>query len=577
MNSESLKSLNSYADQISQGHRPPAVQLEFYVREDPTFSTSSSSSSSNGTSFARIEASLSNRGSLAPLFLAFGLITVDQTEQIEAAQHAAFSGAAAANGGDGDHYYDDDDGSTMNDGRDLYEWLNDIVSDAVATADQHESMRLTVRDFKMELERTYSLAGVFLGGEHSISAAEQRRHLEALITFAHYLENLEQIKDQLRNSGKNGNNNGSSAEGPSSSSSSSSEDLLLNMSLEGLHIRLYHPEACPMDTIGYMDDDGALNLRSCLMKSRVGDDGTLHIVANAGTVAEEVATLDLHRARLLTRLSGFWLRRQADLAVCLKQALRVDNVWSDSKMADGAQKFVLWAGAVLSEREAFDFALAGRQFSFSVLVHGDENIPMIDFLSSSSVLQIRSDCPPTRLLDFLCSDACMVADTAATAIAGARQEEQELLDAVCEALGAKSVIRLCSSYESERVALAAQRLLAAAPSIKAAINLSAVSLAIDDCYEVWESGFVSIPHDFVVSDLKPQLQALLMPGGGGSIGQAGGSSSRPSPTATAAMPLQGIRTCIYHHHHKQQRFIRLPSMRRSGLSSSFVSRMRLCV
>lgn len=554
------------------------------MREDPTFSASFSSSSSNGTSFARIEASLSNRGSLAPLFLAFGLITVDQAEQIEAAQHAAFSRAAAANGGDGDgdHYYGEDDGSTMNDGRDLYEWLKYIVSDAVATADQHESMRLTVRDFKMELEGTYSLAGIFLGGEHSISAAEQRRHLEALITFAHYLENLEQIKDQLRNSGNNGNSKDSSGEGPfSSSSSSSSEGLLLNMSLERLHIRLYHPEACPMDTIGYMDDDGALNLRSCLMKSRVGDDGTLHIVASADSIAEEVANLDLHRARLLTQVSGFWLRRQADLAVCLKQALRVDNVWSDSKMADGAQKFVLWAGAVLSEREAFDFALAGRQFSFSMLVHGDDNIPMIDFLSSSSVLQIRSDCPPTRLLDFLCSDACMVADTAATAIADARQEEQELLDAVCEALGAKSVIRLCSSYESEKVALAAQRLLAAAPSIKAAIDLSSVSLAIDDCYEVWESGFVSIPHDFVLSDLKPQLQALLMPGGGGSSGQAGGSSSRPSPTATAAtaaMPLQGRRKCIHHHHHhKQHYFTCLPSMRRSGLSSSFVSRMRLCV
>lgn len=547
------------------------MQLEFYVREDPTFSTSSSS---NGTSFSRIEASLSNRGSLAPLFLAFGLITLDQAEQIEAAQHAAFSRAAAAHGNDGE--YANGDESSINDDRDLYQWLKDIVSDAVATADQHESMRMTVRDFKMELEGTYSLAGVFLGGEHSISAAEQRRHLEALITFAQYLENLEQIKDQLRD-----NNNNGSEEPSSSSSSSSSEDLLLNMSLEGLHIRLYHPEACPMDTIGYMDDDGALNLRSCLMKSHGGDDGTLHIVANADTLAEEVANLDLHRARLLTRLSGFWLRRQVDLAVCLKLTLRVDNVWSDSKMADGAQKFVLWAGAVLGEREAFDFALAGRQFSFSVLVHGDMNIPMIDFLSSSSVLQIRSDCPPTRLLDFLCSDACMVADTAATAIADARQEEQELLDAVCEALGAKSVIRLCSSYESEKVALAAQRLLAAAPSIKAAIDLSAVSLAIDDCYEVWESGFVSIPHDFVVSDLQPQLQALLMPGGG----QAGGSSPRPSPTATAtaAMPWQDRRMGIGHHHHhyhhKQHCFIRLPNVRRTGFSSSSaaLSRMRLCI
>ena len=35
------------------------------------------------------------------------------------------------------------------------------------------------------------------------------------------------------------------------------------------------------------------------------------------------------------------------------------------------------------------------------------------------------------------------------------------------------------------------------------------SIAIDDCYELWESGFVSIPHDFELRDLRPQLQKLL--------------------------------------------------------------------
>lgn len=36
-----------------------------------------------------------------------------------------------------------------------------------------------------------------------------------------------------------------------------------------------------------------------------------------------------------------------------------------------------------------------------------------------------------------------------------------------------------------------------------------VSLAIDDCYEVWDSGFISIPHSFTVEDLQPQLKGML--------------------------------------------------------------------
>ena len=35
------------------------------------------------------------------------------------------------------------------------------------------------------------------------------------------------------------------------------------------------------------------------------------------------------------------------------------------------------------------------------------------------------------------------------------------------------------------------------------------SVAIDDCYELWESGFVSIPYNFEMRDLQPQLQKLL--------------------------------------------------------------------
>ena len=37
------------------------------------------------------------------------------------------------------------------------------------------------------------------------------------------------------------------------------------------------------------------------------------------------------------------------------------------------------------------------------------------------------------------------------------------------------------------------------------------SIAIDDCYELWESGFISIPHNFQVKDLRPELRKLLSP------------------------------------------------------------------
>ena len=39
-----------------------------------------------------------------------------------------------------------------------------------------------------------------------------------------------------------------------------------------------------------------------------------------------------------------------------------------------------------------------------------------------------------------------------------------------------------------------------------------VTLAIDTCYEVWDSGIISVPWDFDISELRPQLIKLLGPG-----------------------------------------------------------------
>lgn len=41
------------------------------------------------------------------------------------------------------------------------------------------------------------------------------------------------------------------------------------------------------------------------------------------------------------------------------------------------------------------------------------------------------------------------------------------------------------------------------------MNLAGASIALDDCYEVWESGFISIPYDFQLGDIEPQLQRML--------------------------------------------------------------------
>lgn len=42
-----------------------------------------------------------------------------------------------------------------------------------------------------------------------------------------------------------------------------------------------------------------------------------------------------------------------------------------------------------------------------------------------------------------------------------------------------------------------------------ALAQAGASLAIDDRYEVWESGYISIPFDFQLQDLQPRLKRLL--------------------------------------------------------------------
>jgi hypothetical protein len=64
----------------------------------------------------------------------------------------------------------------------------------------------------------------------------------------------------------------------------------------------------------------------------------------------------------------------------------------------------------LACREEILQVVGGRQFTFSLLVHSDAASPLVEFSASSSVLQVRSDCAPKQLVDFLLSDSASQAD-----------------------------------------------------------------------------------------------------------------------------------------------------------------------
>jgi hypothetical protein len=59
------------------------------------------------------------------------------------------------------------------------------------------------------------------------------------------------------------------------------------------------------------------------------------------------------------------------------------------------------------------------------------------------------------------------------------------------------------------VLAACARLSEVADQIRGGLDLSNISLAIDDRYDVWDSGIISIPYDFKVSDIQPKLKALM--------------------------------------------------------------------
>lgn len=86
-----------------------------------------------------------------------------------------------------------------------------------------------------------------------------------------------------------------------------------------------------------------------------------------------------------------------------------------------------------------DSLLSNRKLNFTLLVHSDDRAPMIDHESASSVLQVRSDCPPKAVLEFLGSSACQTASEEAKMIKDTSGEEAAILEQVRYALGANQV------------------------------------------------------------------------------------------------------------------------------------------
>lgn len=440
-----LQLLNNYADVLKRGLPPEPATITFFVKQ------------ADG-SLSQISAELPSNGSLGSLFLAFGLITAEEI---------------------GQEIYADSNGSS----HDLFEWLSNVASEAAIAADRHSYMKREISYIKSFLLEKYGFESIEIGGEFAGSNNIQQKQLQAMDIVQEALELL------AKREGENASGN-------------------LNK-LEGLKARVYHKDAVPLVTVGFQDLDGTFTVRSEPMSSHVGEDGTLHLVADVNQFVDDFPTLDLDRARLLTLVDGFWQKRSRMLTQALKELLRVENIWLDSRGQNSTEQFVLWAGAILEHGEEIKRLLRGKSYAFNILVHSESGSPLLDFIKSSSVLQVRIDCPPKHLQAFLASEAGSLANESASLIADYQAEEATALEAVKAALGAKQVVRICSSYDRIKVMEATARLLEAAPAIREAIDLTGVSLAIDDCYDIWDSGFVSIPYDFSLADIKPRLQTLL--------------------------------------------------------------------
>lgn len=441
---------------------------------------------------ARLVADLPKGGDLGPLFRALGLI--------DDAELAAGVGAPA--GGSG--WRDEAAAAARRDGAqdvDLVEWLAGTVRDAAAASDRHAALADQLSTRAAASAARLGLASLHVGASEGGSAAGAST--SALLTQVDALEAFEAAAAAAR-----------AAAGPDH--------------LAGVAIGVVPGSPGDSRPLVSLGDDGLVTCRAC--SERVG------------ALAVALRGVDSEQAAALARTRDYWAGRVSELQGPVRDFLGVRHVWCDARAEGDARRFVLWAGAVLSADAPASLAAGLAELDLSVLVHCDSSTPQIDYLPASSVLQVRSDCPPAALFRWLTSDIASSSSAEAAKAAARRSGEDELLEEAREALGAKHVIRVCTSdpgpsggpdgdsaasVAEGAVAAAACRLRDAAPTLAAAgISLRGASLAIDDCYEVWDSGFISIPYDFTVGDLSERLARL---GAGSGDGGEGGGGAPPPP------------------------------------------------
>lgn len=121
-NSDNLKLLNQYIEDLAAGRNPAHTVVSFWVRGE--------------LQLELVDARLT--GSLAGLYLSFGLIT-----EAELSEWEAVSGLPP-------------------DDTNFLQWLHETVQDAVACADEHEQRKKLVRELKATIEFKYGLQVWFL-------------------------------------------------------------------------------------------------------------------------------------------------------------------------------------------------------------------------------------------------------------------------------------------------------------------------------------------------------------------------------------------------------------------------------
>lgn len=79
----------------------------------------------------------------------------------------------------------------------------------------------------------------------------------------------------------------------------------------------------------------------------ISDDGVIHVIADQDKILKGLRYVQVDRARLLSRIKLFWIKRAHELTQALKQLLKVEDILYDMTLTENVQKYVLWAGNIL--------------------------------------------------------------------------------------------------------------------------------------------------------------------------------------------------------------------------------------